>query len=1112
MLDKLYNRPPEVGDTMPQSPMPIPTEVCRFAPDFLNPTSDSGLKQTPRHTRFSIGLRYTPGALTLALLLLVCGDRVGAAPPLPPVTTPVYAPREGGRQGTGRALESTPAKPQAPTGAQNAAPSPTTPDQKAVAPAPTGAPSTASSGTGAPATTAPASSATGAPAATSAPAGSAPAGSVPAPASPGQVVTPGTSAPQNGTTPQTVPTGSSGRGMEAPPVAAPRPAAQPSPPPAGVDGAPRTDPRVRAPAPAPGPAQKAIALAISGGTSRGAYQAGYLYYLLESLKRNPESLSLKVISGASAGSINTLLAALSACSEPWSDPRQSLFFKVWTGITLSRLNADINTDPRSLFGQKPLRDVAAQVQSAWDGGVNGKSCDLLVGIVATRSKEHLVRFGHSSDSAIPRQEERFFIRVTNDLRQMQARNYLIDRMGMPAGYPIAQPLLLEDQVLGATDRARGLAPTIGFEALTQLMLASAAFPGAFPPVRLPYCRDEQPVTGGGARTEGGGYAKGSSSDPRTASSCNPKQHRIFSTELIDGGVFENNPIRVAHYLARNGLRRDGERFAVVDPLSKPARDATVRPGSPMLSEGASAPQTATGSEAQTTGTTNESREIRTPGWWHQIDAEALRFIYLDPDERTYPAPSDQTPGQASGELGLLRNFLVFGSGMLTTAAGSQLDLLMQEDPRMFEGQLTRLAENNLPLASSTLLNFAGFIEDEFLVFDFYVGMYDAWRQVQDGILGERTSLMLPDTSSAESWKPFECLLAAVERGQSIDQACKGVDPRFQILLQVSLDRLYSDCVDYGAKEDESGELSLRAHPHCIRAIQGLKAPALSAAVLPERGPLTVKEASNPSTQRLGTESDFDYLMRRLEEYAFEFDDLNQGGRTTALSALRISLGATLDGLAKRQPTKVEQGLMGLFSLPALDWALRYHPRPWMAWLHVGSSWEEGFALHDPLPEALSLMGAVQHNGLMSMIFPTRFGALDTGTASITPILGIELQGSPVMRRLFKRNGAAAFQPYLGLRAGYRLYFERDSGFTPVCTDPKVLDCSAPIVQVALGTRVFETLRLQAVVEALPSPLSPMPFEDDALLGWRWWMQLGVQWSGHQSLRRVVPAPTVSTTR
>ena len=66
---------------------------------------------------------------------------------------------------------------------------------------------------------------------------------------------------------------------------------------------------------------------ISGGASLGTHEAGYLYVVTEALKR--AGIPLRVLTGASAGSGNAFLTALSSCQPQNTKPESSLAWRVW---------------------------------------------------------------------------------------------------------------------------------------------------------------------------------------------------------------------------------------------------------------------------------------------------------------------------------------------------------------------------------------------------------------------------------------------------------------------------------------------------------------------------------------------------------------------------------------------------------------------------------------------------------------------------------------------------------------------------------------------------------------------------------------------------------------
>src|SRR5262245_15433787 len=81
----------------------------------------------------------------------------------------------------------------------------------------------------------------------------------------------------------------------------------------------------------------ALSLTVSGGVSLGAYQAGYLYFAIETTRRHVERPPLRLVTGASAGSINTLTAVLAACQPSGTDPDQSLFWRSWVDLGFHEL-------------------------------------------------------------------------------------------------------------------------------------------------------------------------------------------------------------------------------------------------------------------------------------------------------------------------------------------------------------------------------------------------------------------------------------------------------------------------------------------------------------------------------------------------------------------------------------------------------------------------------------------------------------------------------------------------------------------------------------------------------------------------------------------------------
>lgn len=271
------------------------------------------------------------------------------------------------------------------------------------------------------------------------------------------------------------------------------------------------------------------ALTVAGGVSLGAYQAGFLYYYTRFLQeyahvyeeaRNevygearkepdpalPPLAPLKVVTGASAGSINALLAAVTACSKRENDPTQSPFWKVWIGVGIAQLRAE-RRPQRSLLSEKSRDDLAGDLGKLLEDRDRWADapCSVEVGISATRLTARTVQVGPLMSNS--RLTEKFVFQVT---KAMGRAPLAFEPVELPGGidrrfYPR----------LGWGDR-----PEIAD--VTDLLLASSAFPLAFRARTLNY-----------RLYEGPGLAPS-------------KQVSLF----IDGGVLDNQPVKLARSLMK----------------------------------------------------------------------------------------------------------------------------------------------------------------------------------------------------------------------------------------------------------------------------------------------------------------------------------------------------------------------------------------------------------------------------------------------------------------------------------------------------------------------------------------------------------------------------------
>jgi hypothetical protein len=289
------------------------------------------------------------------------------------------------------------------------------------------------------------------------------------------------------------------------------------------------------------------AIVVSGGVSMGSYQAGFLYFYARALRFYDERLAngagasangrFQIATGASAGSINSFLAALDGCLEPELDPEQSLFYRTWTGIGLEQLIPQ-HPDPSAdgLFSEDAFNHDPGPLKLLRDLWAPGRPwpkvpCQTALGITATRLAPRRVNVigdqirttdgnvtdGESRVLGLDRMTEKFLLTISSkgdgtapqfsSRRFQDANDEIYPTLGEapanhgPDGLPVTS-----DQVVG-------------------LLSASAAFPLAFSPKVVP-------------------VTTWFSGAPAYERRYDPNAH------FTDGGFLDNTPLRIAQKLTK----------------------------------------------------------------------------------------------------------------------------------------------------------------------------------------------------------------------------------------------------------------------------------------------------------------------------------------------------------------------------------------------------------------------------------------------------------------------------------------------------------------------------------------------------------------------------------
>lgn len=727
-------------------------------------------------------------------------------------------------------------------------------------------------------------------------------------------------------------------------------------------------PRAATAAGPPRPARTALSLTVSGGVSLGAYEAGFLYYALELSRANPGLFDVRLATGASAGSINALLSLLSSCQGEPEPPRQGLFWRTWVPVGFRQLFVPADTTAEGAFSRRFLEEAAVRIEEAWNRGLR-ETCDAVFVVAVTRVDPLLVETA-GGRLELPVAEEKFAVRVRG---RGPGRPPSVTNHADP-GWAFPQALLPE-----APDGQ------VSFASLRELLFASSAFPVAFPPQPVRHCM----VTAG-----------------REPLAC--PADRAGSALFVDGGIFDNNPLRAAVNLAGHGLRERAD--GAPGWLPAPAREFAL--------------------------------------------PRNLSFVSLSADAVAYPTQREERrePEQSSltGLLGRLASTLV-GS-----ARSKELLLVVEEHPEVAARVV--YPRRHHPAASDPLYAFFGFFETEFRAFDFALGMAEARRHVQAGLMAELAASgappVLPPEPFGESWpeggpsdwKPFACMRGVYEGIPGLARACEGEElASFRALLQVSLMRLYDLCAPASG-----AAVAAANHRQCAAALRGEPPPLVPG----------VPGADRVDWHRGAREGETDYVVRLLESFRFDFRDLGvpPGSRGLALRRIRQDLGELVDQLARAQPPSQRAVVHAAGTLAAN--AVAYAPPSDILYVTLGRElevgWSHGFRGLGWLLESLRLQLALQIPNFPQLI------SSDGLPFAFTPLGGPEI--------LPPGLSSSALQFSLALRAGY-LFSYGDRFGSQACVEPGsgfIGGCSRFLAQAGFAVGILQVVRLQLLGEWYPA--------------------------------------------
>lgn len=255
-----------------------------------------------------------------------------------------------------------------------------------------------------------------------------------------------------------------------------------------------------------------VVIVVSGGISLGSYLAGELYVFQEVVRSAPRPPRL-VLAGASAGTVSAIVTALELHSRGTTqvDPEESTLFRTWVGLGLHSGAGSLDA-----YEKHP----ASGEQNSWLFNETG----------IERVVEGLGHYGSEIVSPYPES-----IRVGAQTTRVEP---LRDVVGARINEPFAFEFVPDTVLPFVLHRAQPLggAPTRGrpfqMSELGSITRASGAFPIAFAPQRIA-C--DAPIWG----------LKDTAYDPGV--DCTRETEAL----LMDGGMFDNNPLALAKELTDN---------------------------------------------------------------------------------------------------------------------------------------------------------------------------------------------------------------------------------------------------------------------------------------------------------------------------------------------------------------------------------------------------------------------------------------------------------------------------------------------------------------------------------------------------------------------------------
>jgi len=297
-----------------------------------------------------------------------------------------------------------------------------------------------------------------------------------------------------------------------------------------------------------------VSIAISGGASKGAYEAGLNWTILKLIRESEDlhtlsggqirPLELTSVAGASAGGINSILSGLIWCSRPETEGGlasridKNVFRDTWLRLDINALlppqpDSRIYLSDDALLSRRDYFASAGDLVDQWSKPAYRSGCRVPMGVTVTRVEPLTLMV-----EDIEIQNQRFYIPFELRVQKDGSIAYFFD----PSDYP----RLSDDPAMILMPRPRN-APefSIPDNSIIEVAVATSAFPAAFGRRRLQYCR---------LRVRRSDTEPESPSNQSDSDLVCPTGYELDEAVFADGGLFDNLPVGLARTLSELNFR------------------------------------------------------------------------------------------------------------------------------------------------------------------------------------------------------------------------------------------------------------------------------------------------------------------------------------------------------------------------------------------------------------------------------------------------------------------------------------------------------------------------------------------------------------------------------